>query len=253
MSSSIISLEGKVAVVTGASRGIGRSIALGYAEAGAQLVIASRNLGSLEKVAEEIKRLGKTPLPVATDISRKGDIDNLIRQAVKQFGTIDIMVNDPALYVLGPILDIEENDWDRVMNTSLKGYYFLCRASGLVMREKRRGSIINITSNQGFKASPRMPIYSIAKAGVIMLTRVLALELGPYNVRVNSIAPGLTNTEFSRTPQQDNAYRAIRSQQIPIRRIAEPDDMVGAAIFLGSDASSYVNGHTLVVDGGDSA
>lgn len=253
MSVPLFSLEGMVAVVTGASRGIGRAIALGYAGAGAQLVMASRNLHDLGKVAEEVERLGKPPLIVPTDITQKSDVDNLVRKALDRFGAIDIMVNDPALFILGPILEIDEQGWDLVMDTNLKGFYFLCQASGLVMREQKRGSIINVASTLGFKVSPRMPIYSVAKAGIIMLTKALAVELGPHKVRVNAIAPGLANTTFSLTPQQDDAYRAVRSQQIPLRRIAEPDDIVGAAIFLGSDASAYINGHILVVDGGDLA
>ena len=253
MSVSRFSLEGKVAVVTGASRGIGRAIALGYAGAGAQLVMASRTLPDLEKAAEEVKGLGKAPLIVQADISQKGDVDNLISKTVERFGAIDIMVNNPAVTVLGPILDTEEDGWDRVMNTSLKGLYFLCRAAGLVMRERKRGSIINMTSTLAFRASPRMPVYGIAKAGIIMLTKALALELGPHNVRVNAIAPSIVNTGFSRTPEQDDEYRARRALTIPMRRIAEPEDIVGAAIFLGSDASAYVSGHTLLVDGGDLA
>ncbi|MFQ5827328.1 MAG: SDR family NAD(P)-dependent oxidoreductase [Dehalococcoidia bacterium] len=253
MSISNFSLEGKVAVITGASRGIGRAIALGYAAAGAQLVMASRHLPDLEKAAEEVKERGKPPLIVPTDISRKADVDNLVRQTRDKFGAIDIMVNDPASFILGPILDIEEEDWDRVMNTNLKGFYFLCRASGLVMRERKRGSIINMTSTLGFRVSPRMPIYSVAKAGIIMLTKALAVELGPHNVRVNAIAPSIVNTEFSRTPEQDDSFRARRAQQIPMRRIAEPDDLVDTAIFLGSDASAFITGHTMVVDGGDLA
>lgn len=250
MSFPSLSLEGKVAVITGASRGLGRAIALGYAEAGAQLVVASRHLPDLETAAEEVKKRGKPPLLVPTDISRKGDVDNLVRQTVSRFGAIDIMVNDPAVTILKPILDIEEADWDRVMDTNLKGYYFLCRASGLLMREQKRGSIINMASTLGFRVSPRMPAYSVAKAGIIMLTKALAVELGPYNVRVNAIAPGLANTSFSLAPQQDEAYRRARAQQIPLRRIAEPEDVVGAAIFLASDASAYVTGDILVVDGG---
>lgn len=253
MSDSLFSLEGKVAVVTGASRGIGRAIALGYAKAGAQLVMASRSLPDLEKTAEEVKRSGKRPLIVQADISRKADVQNLIRQSTDKFGKIDIVVNDPAVTVFKPIMDTEESEWDSVMDVNLKGFYFLCRASGLAMREQKKGSIINITSTLGYKVSPRMPAYSVAKAGIIMLTKTFAVELGPHQVRVNAIAPGLADTTFSMGPQQNEAYRAARSQQIPMRRIADPEDMVGAAIYLGSNASAYVNGHILVVDGGDMA
>jgi len=253
MNDSLFSLEGKVAIVTGASRGIGHAIALGYAKAGAQLVLAARNLPTLEKAAGEVKKLGKPPLIIPTDISRKSDIDNLVRKTVDSFGAVDILVNDPASTLLKPIMDVEESEWDSMMDTNLKGFYLLCRACGAVMREKKKGSIINLTSNLGFKVSPRMPVYSVAKAGIIMLTKALAVELGPYHVRVNAIAPGLTITEFSFNPQQNEAYREAKAQQNPLRRLAEPEDMVGAAIYLGSDASAYVNGHTLVVDGGDMA
>ena len=253
MKSPSFSLEGKVAVVTGASRGIGRAIALGYARAGAQLVMASRKTVDLEEAAQEVGGLGLLPLVVPTDISRKGDIDNLVSTTITKFGRIDIMVNDPALTIMKPILDIEEMEWDKVMDTNLKGFYLLCRASGLAMRERKTGSIINLTSTLGYKVSKRMPVYSVAKAGIVMLTKALAVELGPHQVRVNAIAPGLANTEFSRDPHDNEAFQTMRSQQIPMRRIGEPEDMVGAAIFLGSDASAYVNGHVLVVDGGDMA
>lgn len=254
MNDSLFSLEGKVAVVTGASKGIGHAIALGYAKAGAQLVMASRNLPDLEKAATEVKKLGKPPLLVTADISRKSDVDNLVRKAADKFGRIDILVNDPAATIFKPIMDIEESEWDAVMDTNLKGFYFLCRSAGAVMRENKKGSIINVASNLGYKVSPRMPVYSISKAGIIMLTKALAVELGPHQVRVNAIAPGLTITEFSFNPQQQNeAYREAKAQQNPMRRLARPEDMVGAAIYLGSDASSFVNGHTLIVDGGDMA
>ncbi|MFQ5826019.1 MAG: SDR family NAD(P)-dependent oxidoreductase [Dehalococcoidia bacterium] len=253
MTRSDFSLEGRVAIVIGASRGIGRAIALGYARAGAQVAVASRSLPDLERVADEIRGLGKPPLSLQADISQKGDVDLLVEKTVERFGTIDILVNNPALTILVPLMELGEEGWDQIMNTSLKGFYFCCQAAGRVMMGKRRGVIINVASALGLRASPRMPGYSIAKAGVIMLTRVLAVELGGYNIRVNAIAPGLARTDFSQALWGDPEYRAKREAQIPLGRIAEADDMVGAAVFLASDASAYVNGHTLVVDGGSMA
>ena len=247
----LFSLEGKIAIVTGASRGIGRAIALSYARAGAQLVMGSRNVNDLEEAALEVSKLGHTPLVVPTDITRKEDVDNLIQRTVSQFGRIDIMVNDPGMTINKPVLDTDEVEWDTIMNTNLRSFYLLCKACAPVMREKKSGSIINMASPAGYRLVPRMPVYSISKAGVIMLTKALAYELGPHQVRVNAIAPGLANTEFSRMPENNEAYQAKRAQQIPMRRIAQPEDMVGAAIYLGSDASQYVNGTVLVVDGGD--
>jgi 2-deoxy-D-gluconate 3-dehydrogenase len=253
MTQSDFSLEGRVAIIIGASRGIGRAIALGYARVGAQVVLASRSLPDLERVADEIRGLGKPPLSLRADISQKSEVDLMVEKTVERFGTIDILVNNPALTILVPLMELGEEGWDQIMNTSLKGFYLCCQAAGRVMMEKKRGVIINVASALGLRASPRMPGYSIAKAGVIMLTRVLALELGRYNIRVNAIAPGLARTDFSQALWGDPAYLAGREAQIPLGRIAEADDMVGAALFLASDASAYVNGHTLVVDGGSLA
>lgn len=247
----LFSLEGKVAIVTGASRGIGRAIALAYAVAGAQLVMASRGIPALEKAALEVSKLGRGPLIVPTDIAQKDEVENLIRKTLEQFGRIDIMVNDPGMTINKPVLDTNEAEWDTIMNTNLRSFYLLCRASAPAMREKKSGSIINMASPAGYRLVPRMPVYSISKAGVIMLTKALAYELGPHQVRVNAIAPGLADTDFSRMPENNEAYQAKRAQQIPMRRIAQPGDMVGAALYLGSDASQYVNGTVLVVDGGD--
>lgn len=247
----LFSLEGKIAIVTGASRGIGRAIALGYARAGAQLVIASRNVPDLEQAAQEVSKLGHRPLEVPTDITKKEDVNNLIWKTQAQFGRIDILVNGPGMTINKPVLGTNEAEWDTIMNTNLRSFYLLCRACAPVMLEKKSGSIINMASPAGYRLVPRMPVYSISKAGVIMLTKALAYELGPHQVRVNAIAPGLANTEFSRLPENNETYQAKRAQQIPMRRIAQPEDMVGAAIYLGSDASQYVNGTVLVVDGGD--
>lgn len=249
------SLTGKVALVTGGKRGIGKAIALAFAEAGADVAICGRVIadGELEAVAEEIRKLGRRSLAVQADTSRKSDVDNLVQEVVKQFGTIDILVNNAGIVIRAPLLDMSEEDWDEVINIDLKGYYLCAQAVGRIMVEKRKGSIINITSSHAFKVSTGSVAYGIAKAGVVMLTRGLAQELGSYGIRANAIAPILVKTEMTRSRWSDPEFLKKREARIPLGRAAEPGDIVGAALFLASDASSLISGHTILIDGGELA
>jgi len=247
------SLAGKVAIVTGGKRGIGRAIALAFAEAGADVAVCSRGVedGELEAVAEEIRKLGRRSLAVPADTSRKADVDNLVQKVMEQFGTIDILVNNAGILIRAPLLDMPEEDWDKIFAVDLRGYFLCAQAAGRVMVERRKGNIINISTQQAFKAQMvELGAYGIAKAGVVMLTRVLARELGSHGIRVNSIAPGLARTEFSRTTWGNPEVLKKIEASLPLGRIAEPDDFVGAALFLASDASSYVTGHTILMEGG---
>ena len=224
------SLKGKVAIVTGGKRGIGRAIALAFAEAGADVAICSRGVedGELE-----------------------ADVDNLVQKVMEQFGTIDILVNNAGILIRAPLLDMPEEDWDKIFAVDLRGYFLCALAAGRVMVERRKGNIINISTQQAFKAAMiELGAYGIAKAGVVMLTRVLARELGSYGIRANSIAPGLARTEFSRPTWGNPEVLKKIEASLPLGRIAEPDDFVGAALFLASDASSYVTGHTILMEGG---
>ena len=244
------SLEGKVALITGGSRGIGKAIALAFAEAGADVVVCSRNLPDLEKVAEEVRQRGKRGLAVPANITSKNEVDDLVQKVVDGFGTIDILVNNAAMNILSPLLDLREDGWDKIINTDLKGYYLCSQAVGKVMAEKRSGNIISIASTGAASAAPRMGAYCIAKAGVVMLTKVLAVELAEYNIRANAIAPSMVKTKFSQPLWSDDELLSKNLTKMPLGRLPEPEDMVGAALFLASDASSYITGHTLVVDGG---
>ncbi len=244
------SLEGKVALVTGGSRGIGRSSALGLAQAGADVVVASRKLPDLEKVAEEIRRLGRRSLSVAAHISRMEQINNLVSKVKGEFEKIDILVNNAATNpVMDPALDIGERAWDTVMNLNLKGLFFLSQAVAKVMKEQGGGKIINVTSVEGITPGI-LPIYSISKAGVIMATKVMAREWSKYNIRVNAIAPGLTKTRFSEALWNNSEILQDAIGKTPMGRIAQPEEMVGAVIYLASDISSYVTGQVIAVDGG---
>jgi NAD(P)-dependent dehydrogenase (short-subunit alcohol dehydrogenase family) len=214
----------------------------------------------LEKAAEEIEALGRRSLAVQTDVSEKGQVESLVRKVMDGFGSIDILVNSAALTIgydrppYGvPLLELSEEAWDKAMDTNLKGCYLCCQAVGRRMVERRKGSIINIASVSAFRGSARIPAYSISKAGVVSLTRGLAKELAPYNIRVNAIAPGLVRTEMDRDRLNDQARVKEAEDRIPLGRIPEPEDVASVALFLVSDASRHVTGETLVVDGGQMA
>jgi len=244
------SLKDKVALVTGGSRGIGKAIALGFAEAGADVVVSSRKLEDLEKVAKEIEEKGRKSLALACHIGRKEEIEALVERVVKELGRIDILVNNAATNpVFGPILDIEERAWDKIMEVNLKGYFFVSLAVGRVMMKQKGGSIINLASTAGIKPSPMLGAYSISKAGVIMLTKVLATEWAVFNIRVNALAPGLVETRFSKALWGNPEILKEALKDVPLGRVAQPEEMVGAALYLASEAGSYVTGETLVLNG----
>lgn len=245
------SLEGKVAIVTGGKRGIGKAIALAYAEAGADVVVCGRTVedGELSSVAEEIQGLGRRSLAIHVDVSCSSDVEHLVKKTVAEFGVIDILVNNAAVSMRSALLETDESSWDTIMNIDLKGSFLCCRSVGKVMVEQKKGNIINMTSPVAIRPAKWIGPYAIAKAGVIVLTRTLAQELGPSNVRVNAICPSFVSSPMS--PVFNNPGKARRAvATVPLGRLGEPSDIVGAAIYLASDASSYVSGHILVVDGG---
>jgi NAD(P)-dependent dehydrogenase (short-subunit alcohol dehydrogenase family) len=245
------SLDGKVALITGGSRGIGKATALGFARAGADVAIASRTLPDLEIVADEIRGLGRKALPVAAHVGKLEQIQNLVQTVHKEFGRIDILVNDAGTSpALSGMLDIEERLWDSIMNLNLKGLVFLSQAVARIMKE-HGGTIINVASVDGYMHEPNIGVYSISKAAVVQATKIMAEEWAKYNIRVNSIAPGHIHTRlgdsiFEAMPE----YKKVFLDRVPMGRIGNPDEIVGAMIYLASDASSYVTGTTVVVDGG---
>jgi dehydrogenase/reductase SDR family protein 4 len=245
-----LSLKNKVVLLTGASRGIGHATAIGLAEAGADLAIASRKLPDLEKVAAEIKKLGRKCIPIATHVGRIEEINFLVKKVLDEFGKIDILVNNAATNPsMASAMDIDDRAWDSIMNLNLKGLFFLSQAVARTMKEKGGGKIINIASIAGISPDI-LAVYSISKAGVIMATKVMAQQWGQYNIRVNTVAPGLTKTKFSEALWGNPDILNIAMSRTPLARPAEPEEMVGAILFLASDASSYVTGQVLAVDGG---
>jgi NAD(P)-dependent dehydrogenase (short-subunit alcohol dehydrogenase family) len=245
-----ISLKGKVAIVTGASRGIGKAIALEMAKSGADLVVVSRKIADLEKTADEIKAMGRKAIPVAAHIGRLEDIAMVVAKAKEAYGKIDILVNNAATNpTMDSALDATDRAWDSIMNLNLKGLFFLAQAVAKVMKEHGGGVIINVSSVAGVTPDI-LPIYSISKAGVNMATKVMAQQWAPYGIRANTLSPGQTRTQFSEALWGNPDIYKVIMDRTPLKRIADPQDMANAAVFLASDKSSFITGQNFLVDGG---
>ena len=246
------SLAGKVAIVTGGSRGIGRSIAVALAEAGADICVAARKVEALEESVAAIRATGRKGIAVPTNVRDMDALQNLVNETKAQLGRIDILVNNAATNpVFGPIANIDERAWDTTMNTNVKSAFFLSKMVREAIKEHGAGgTIINVSSTGGFRAGGGLGTYSVSKAAIIMLTQVCAKEWGVDGIRVNCIAPGLIKTEFSRALWDNEAALKNSRAQSPLRRIGEPDEMAGACVYFASEASSFTTGQTLILDGG---
>jgi NAD(P)-dependent dehydrogenase (short-subunit alcohol dehydrogenase family) len=246
-------LKGKVALVTGGRRGIGKAVALALARAGADVAVCDSviNDGKLDGVAEEIKGLGSRALAIQADISRQSEIEKMVGLVAKQFRKIDILVNCAGVWIPGQtLLECPEENWDKVIDTNLKGTYLCCQSVGKRMVKQMSGSIINLSSQVGLNPGVGVGAYSISKAGIIMLTRQLALELARYHIRANALAPGVVKTDFNADLWRDPEREKHVAKSVPLARLAEPEDVADAAVFLASDAARYVTGEILSVDGG---
>jgi NAD(P)-dependent dehydrogenase (short-subunit alcohol dehydrogenase family) len=247
------SVEGKSAIVTGGGRGIGRAIALGLAQAGCDVAICSRTVAEIEATAEEIRGMGRKCLALETDLTNSEQLMNLVTRTKEELGKIDILVNNSARSFLRPLLELNEVGYDKIMDTNVKALFFLSRECVKIMKEQGGGRIINITTVGAERGGAGIGVYHSSKAAVKMLTMCMATEWAQFNVNVNCVGPGLTRTEFSR-PLWENPEIAQRvTANIPKGRIAEPEEMVGAVIYLASDASSFVTGQSIYVDGGSMA
>jgi NAD(P)-dependent dehydrogenase (short-subunit alcohol dehydrogenase family) len=236
--SSLFSLSGRRAIVTGASRGIGRAIALAYAEAGARVAVASRRQDGVDAVAREIEAAGGTALPVACHVGRREDIDALVDRVVGTWGGVDVLVNNAGTNpAMAPLSELDEAIWDKILDVNLKAAFLLCRRIAPVMTAAGGGSIVNMSSVAGTVPWPMLGAYSVSKAGLDSLTKVLARELGRSGIRVNAIAPGLIDTKFSAALMASPAIHDGAVERTALGRHGVPDDVVGAALFLASDAS----------------
>jgi NAD(P)-dependent dehydrogenase (short-subunit alcohol dehydrogenase family) len=243
-------LTDKVAILVGAGRGIGRTLALGLANAGADVVVCSRTKIELESLAGEIRSMGRKSLVQATDVTVLKDIEILAEAAKKEFGKIDILVNNSGTNFHEPALSVTEEHWDKVLDTNLKGLFFCSQIIGRIMVEQGRGKIVNIGSTFGLVGNESRVAYCASKGGVTQLTKVLAIEWAPYHVNVNAIAPTATETPMNKKLFDDPEWRREVLRKIPAGRFCKPVDLVGAVVYLSSEASDMVTGVTLPVDGG---
>ena len=245
------SLEGKVAVITGASRGIGRAIALRLARAGAKVVVSSRKLEHVQAVADEVEAAGGEALAIQAHVGQADEVQALIAQTMERWGRIDVAVNNVGTNPhFGPLLTADEGQLDKILDTNLKGAFRMCKAVAPHMEAQGNGKIINVASIAGLRPSPGMGAYSVSKAAIIMLTQVLAMELGHANIQINAIAPGVIKTRFSQMLWQTPQIAGPILAHMPLARFGEPEDVAGLALYLASPASDYVTGAVFVVDGG---
>ena len=249
MSIPSFSLEGKVAIVTGGGSGIGRGIALRFAEAGADVVVAGRRLSVLEKMAEELKALGRRSLSVQTDVSQKGDVDNLIQTVVAGFGRVDILVNNAGIAHSVPFVEMTDDLRDRIWDINVKGVWDCTRAVIPSMIKQKYGKIINVVSRAGIQGSIGQINYSAAKGGMIQAVKSAAKELARYGITANAIAPTAA-TPMTEKLRTDPKFKDVYLKQIPMGRWAEPEEIVPAFVFFASDDSNYCTGQVLNVDGG---
>lgn len=244
-------LAGKVAIVTGASRGIGESIAQGLAEFGARVVITSRKQEGVDETSQRLHKMGFEIMPVACHSGDEAQLHELVKKTVSHFGRIDILVNNAAINpAYGPLEEMTGELFDKMMNVNVKSAFTLSNLCLPHMRSQGKGSVIHISSVEGFKPSPGLGIYSINKAALIMLSKSQAKEWGAYHVRSNVICPGLVQTKFSSALWANKEILDHWNDKIPLQRMAQPEEMAGLAVFLASDASSYCTGMEFTADGG---
>lgn len=244
------SLADKIAVVTGASRGLGRAVAVGMAQAGAHVVGVSRSGAELEAAMEEVRALGRRALVVPADITQVSEIDRVVERTLAEFGRVDVLVNNAGINIPQYALEVTEEAWDAVMDVNLKATFFCAQRFGRIMVDQGRGKIVNVASQMALVGYYQRSAYCASKGGVAQLTKVLAVEWARYGVNVNAVAPTFIETDMTGPMFVDKAFHEDVIRRIPMGKLGQPKDVVGAAIYLSSSASDFVTGHTLLVDGG---
>jgi NAD(P)-dependent dehydrogenase (short-subunit alcohol dehydrogenase family) len=246
-------LEGKVAVVTGAGRGIGRTAALALADAGADVVLAARSAGQLEAVATEVRDRGRNALVVTTDVTDEQAVATLATRTMEAFSRVDVLVNNSGIVASGPLLDQDPAEWDAVHATNVRGTYLVTRAIGRHLVDQRHGKVINVASNFAFAGVPGHAAYCSSKAAVVAFTRALAVEWARHGVQVNALAPGYVATDLNAEVRADRDLYDRIVKAVPARRMAEPDELSPWVVLLAGPASDFMTGETVVIDGGQTA
>ncbi len=248
---SLFNLSDKVAVVTGASKGIGEAIAEIYGAAGARVVVSSRKLDAVNQVADSINKKGGVAKAIACHMGDAADITRLVEETIAAFGTIDIIVNNAAANpAFGPVVETDAGVFDKIMNVNVKGPFELAKKAYPFMKQKKSGSIINISSIGGLRPEPGLGIYSVSKAALISLTKVLAKEWGEDNIRANVVCPGLIKTKFSEALWSNDKIMHTMMKMLPIKRVGTPEEIAALALYLAADESAYCTGSVFTADGG---
>ena len=246
-------LKDKIAIITGARRGMGRSHALKLAEAGARVVVSDVSEEDCQKVVKEIEKGGGEALAVKCDVTKKEEADNLVKKTMEKFGKVDILVNNAGICQFKPFLELTQEEWDRTLDINLKGYFLCAQAAAKEMIKQKAGVIVNVASVASGQIGIGMETlahYCASKGGIIALTEALAVELAPYNIRVNAIAPGMIETPMIDPIKSDSKTMEAMLTKIPLGRAGEPEEVSNLVLFLASDQSSYMTGSTVVIDGG---
>ena len=248
MKNDLFDLEGKIAVVTGASRGLGKAMAIGLAKAGADVVVT--DVLDTSETADEIKKLHRESFGLKVDVSNQSDVETMVKQIQKKFGKIDILVNNAGILRTSNAEDFDKKDWDKVIEVNLTGTFLCAQAVGRQMIKQKSGKIINISSIAGLSGFASSTPYNASKAGVLLLTQTLAAEWGKYNINVNAICPGVFATDMTDNFLKDDQFKNMIKTKVPLGKYAESEELVGTVIYLASKASDYMTGHSLVIDGG---
>jgi NAD(P)-dependent dehydrogenase (short-subunit alcohol dehydrogenase family) len=248
---SMFDLTGKVAIITGGYGGIGRGIAEGLAEAGCHIVICARNYERCVEACKKIKKLGVKALPIRCDVTKKDEVDNLVRKTVKEMGGINVLINNAGVEGKEkPCVDMSEEEWDEIVNTNLKGAFLCSKAAVKEMIKQGGGKIINVASITAFVVMENVSAYCASKGGLVQLTKAMALEFVKYNIQVNAICPGYFSTPMSRRLYKPEMWRKIARRNVPMGRIGKPQELKGTAVYLASSATDFMTGSCIVIDGG---
>lgn len=246
----LFDLRDKVAIITGGSRGIGKATAELLSQHGAKIVIADILEEESASTANEIAKNGGEAIAVKTDVSTKTDVDNLVNATINKFGKIDILINNAGIYRTAPTENLSEEEWERVLDINLKGYFLCAQAAGKEMIKQKYGRVVNISSVAGLGGFSNSAAYCASKAAIILLTKTLAIDWAKYNIRVNAICPGVIKTAMTDPLLKDTGFQEMIKGRVPLSREGTPEEIAAGVLFLVSDASSYMTGHAMVIDGG---